>query len=753
MSYHGLLAAVGLLLATSRLGLAGHHTTTIISTTEETRTITAAQLSASESSTTPINGTGHAGVSSMTVAAAAAAAAAAVTPAPDPSISTVDPTQAPISASQLYFTIAVEQAQLLTLAENGPPPGVLRIQARAASPQDESELSQGMGAAPQPATGEGVVIAAETAPGSTTFDPADGGFLGGSPPNTQVDLPITIIFLVLFVAGAFTHISIYKANSKRGHKFLLSDLMFDFCMVRTVTCIFRIIWVFIHPRGVILAAQIFFNGGAAVIFAVNIILTQRIVRSMHPRFGWSKGFSIGTRVLAISVPINIVFQISSLIALFFSVGDENRLEAFEDCLKVGSSWNLFLVSFPFLAISAACAIPGPRPEKFGVGSLRVKTSMVLLAAVMLGTGATIRTYATFNQMPPNTTDVLFSKAVFYPTQFTLEILVVAMYALLRFDLLFHIPNGSKAPGDYAHGGKDGDPEKASLLTRADIEERISNCGVPHQILKTSYEKDTTIPGVEQPIYAIFFPSTVIKASAQAMEEALKEGDALERPKRVSRRQSLLEALERKSERDRKAVGRADRRSVASRRSHWGYAHLQRAPSMASGSMTQVASRGVDRTGARSRTPPEEYINFVPLHSDEWVLPEYPHDGRPGYRTEKTPANVSQSRYVPGPDEAQEYASPMTSPSPSLQQQQSSPRSRSSPTSYYPPEAYASSERSSANWRERRERVPSVAQITAERGSTGSSRAPARPYRDLESMYHAGQDRVLKPPNPGNRGRH
>lgn len=93
------------------------------------------------------------------------------------------------------------------------------------------------------------------------MDPAQGGFPGGNPPNTTVDLPLTIVFLLMYISGAVTHISIYRANAKRGHKFLLSDLMFDFCMVRTLTCLFRIIWVFVQARGVVLAAQIFFNGG------------------------------------------------------------------------------------------------------------------------------------------------------------------------------------------------------------------------------------------------------------------------------------------------------------------------------------------------------------------------------------------------------------------------------------------------------------------------------------------------------------
>lgn len=93
------------------------------------------------------------------------------------------------------------------------------------------------------------------------IDPAAGDLLGGNPPSKNVDLPVTIVFLLLFILGAFTHISIYRANAKRGHKFLLSDLMFDFCMIRSVTCIFRIIWVFSQLRGIVLAAQIFFNGG------------------------------------------------------------------------------------------------------------------------------------------------------------------------------------------------------------------------------------------------------------------------------------------------------------------------------------------------------------------------------------------------------------------------------------------------------------------------------------------------------------
>lgn len=87
-------------------------------------------------------------------------------------------------------------------------------------------------------------------------------FLGGIPTPT-LDVPITAVFLIFFGLGAFLHITTYKANAKRGHKFLLSSLMFDFCMVRVVTCIFRILWAFIglQAPGVVLVANVFQNGG------------------------------------------------------------------------------------------------------------------------------------------------------------------------------------------------------------------------------------------------------------------------------------------------------------------------------------------------------------------------------------------------------------------------------------------------------------------------------------------------------------
>ncbi|POS71524.1 hypothetical protein DHEL01_v210081 [Diaporthe helianthi] len=389
-------------------------------------------------------------------------------------------------------------------------------------------------------------VAAVQGPGmGMEIDPAMGNLLGRNPPSKTVDLPVTIVFLFLFLLGAFTHISIYRANAKRGHKFLLSDLMFDFCMIRSVSCIFRITWVFSQLRGVILAAQIFFNGGAAVIFVVNIFFAQRIVRSMHPTVGWSKPFSLGTTILALSVPPVIILQIISISVLFLSTDNPDRADTAAALLKSGSSWNIWLVSFPFLTIFISCSIPGPKPEQFGSGSLRVKTSLAMLGAALLATGATVRTYGTFNPRPRDSGDVLYSKTVFYVTQFSFEIIVVALYAFARIYLLFHVPNGSSQRGDYSanNPGKSGDTEKAMALARGEIRDKIEETGLHQHILNPSYTSSFMQTGAE-PVFAVFYPYAPDTASLVGMaEDVVSEGKLPPRPvDKVSRRQSMVEAL-------------------------------------------------------------------------------------------------------------------------------------------------------------------------------------------------------------------
>ncbi|KAF4420398.1 hypothetical protein CFRS1_v015473 [Colletotrichum fructicola] len=322
-------------------------------------------------------------------------------------------------------------------------------------------------------------------PQQRLVDPAEGAFIGGVP-TTNIDVPVTFLFLLLFSAGAYTHIRIYRANAKRGHKFLLSDLMFDFCMVRNVTCIMRIIWAFEKARVVILIALIVQFGGAVVVMVVNIFFAQRIIRSIHPNFGWHPFFRVATLFFIFSVPAVIFNNSTALGVSFYHIEDQDRVDTALNVLKAGVSWIMLLAILPVVAVLFAAVIPGPKPERFGVGDTHQKIAVLLIGAILLIAGHAVRLTSILNPEPPDSTDKLLSKEVFYTTGFMLEILVVVFYAVIRIDLLFHVPNGSSQPGDYSRKPKPGEDDyEAALLTKEEIEDELAAMGHPYEIVDSS----------------------------------------------------------------------------------------------------------------------------------------------------------------------------------------------------------------------------------------------------------------------------
>jgi hypothetical protein len=172
----------------------------------------------------------------------------------------------PVRFSTIRATETVIQSIIISVTPT-PTPNLL-------NPSSSSrELpASGPSASPQRAAATGPAAQSASKPSSTPaitlsekqgkgpFAPPD-AILGGIP-NKKIDLPITLVFLVFFMTGAATHFTIHEVNGKRGHKFHLSDLVFDFCMVRTVTCTMRIVWIFRpNNNSVVLAALIFEGAG------------------------------------------------------------------------------------------------------------------------------------------------------------------------------------------------------------------------------------------------------------------------------------------------------------------------------------------------------------------------------------------------------------------------------------------------------------------------------------------------------------
>lgn len=89
-------------------------------------------------------------------------------------------------------------------------------------------------------------------------------FLGGAP-TVHNDLGATIVFLVLFLVGVGANLAIFIRDRKRGLLFLLSIPTLGFCIVRVLTCVFRIAWMYKPDKTVVMFAVIFQNFGYATV--------------------------------------------------------------------------------------------------------------------------------------------------------------------------------------------------------------------------------------------------------------------------------------------------------------------------------------------------------------------------------------------------------------------------------------------------------------------------------------------------------
>jgi hypothetical protein len=276
--------------------------------------------------------------------------------------------------------------------------------------------------------------------------------LGGKP-TVSVDVPISVVFLLLFICGAALNMTIFQVNRRKGHKFVLSAVCFGFCMARINANILRIVWA-VYPDNtrLAIAASIFANAGVLLLYVVNLIFLQRLVRAHHPTFGWSRPLSWAFKFLYFSIFACLVMVITSVVYSFYTL-DQSALTKIRD---------VRLFAGVFLAVLSFIPLPGtiiclliPRSDtvdSFGQGSMRSKIVLVTFTAILLSLGACFRAGIGFLPMRPLDNPGWYNhKACFYCFSYVLELIVLFTYALTRMDRRFHIPNGSSAPGHYSNG--------------------------------------------------------------------------------------------------------------------------------------------------------------------------------------------------------------------------------------------------------------------------------------------------------------
>ncbi|KAK3395225.1 hypothetical protein B0H63DRAFT_65371 [Podospora didyma] len=276
----------------------------------------------------------------------------------------------------------------------------------------------------------------------------------GGLPTPIPDDAVSGVLLLFFVCGAAFHMTTFQINRRRGHKFIFSVLLFGFCMARIAALTMRIVWAS-YPTNVnvAIAANIFVAAGVLLLFIVNLLFTQRMVRAYHPNFGWNRTITMAFRFLIGSVIALLIMVIVATVHSFFTLDPDARQKDRSVQLFAGT-YLAVLAFLPIPILTIASLYPRSHPiEKFGYGSFRTKMYLVLGTATILTLGAGFRIGVNFDPRPINQPAWYHSKPAYYCFNYVIELIVVYSYGLAGFDRRFHIPDGASGPGHYSGANK------------------------------------------------------------------------------------------------------------------------------------------------------------------------------------------------------------------------------------------------------------------------------------------------------------
>ena len=288
--------------------------------------------------------------------------------------------------------------------------------------------------------------------------PSPNAGLGGQP-TVDVDVPITSVFLFLYILGAVSHMTILQINQRKGHKFLASGALFGFCMARITTCIMRLVWAtHVTSVPIAIAANVFVNAGVVIIIIINLIFAQRILRASHPKVGWSRFVHYAFLAYYLSIIRMLAALITSIVQQSYTLdGNIRRID--RDIQLVGATYNTVAAFLPILLLIIGVVLPklqqsggwsaSRKIDKFGTGRFRSKIRILLLSTLLITLGAAFRCGIAYVPRPADDPAWYHSKACFYCFNFVVEVVVIFMYAVVRVDRRFHIPNGAKGEGSYS----------------------------------------------------------------------------------------------------------------------------------------------------------------------------------------------------------------------------------------------------------------------------------------------------------------
>ncbi|KPM43735.1 hypothetical protein AK830_g2775 [Neonectria ditissima] len=279
-----------------------------------------------------------------------------------------------------------------------------------------------------------------------------GNAIVGGVPTVSLDIPISAVFLALYIAGAALNITIFIANKRRGHKFIISILLNGFCIIRILTCSMRMAWAtHLTNSSIVVTAQVFNSAGIILIYIINLVFAQRILRARQPAIGWLPPVGIFFKALYICIVGSLIMGIVAL-ALLVSTTSPKTIAACRDVQLASITFLLVLTTLPLFFLAITYLLPeSPDKEEFGQGTMAHKVIIVTLSTCLSITVAGYKAGAAWDVRPLTNPGWFDSKPAFYVFGFTLEIFILVLFIFTRVDRRFHIPDQCTQPGDYSRG--------------------------------------------------------------------------------------------------------------------------------------------------------------------------------------------------------------------------------------------------------------------------------------------------------------
>lgn len=219
----------------------------------------------------------------------------------------------------------------------------------------------------------------------------------------------------------------------------------------------RIAWACYQRNvGLAMAANVFVYVGTIILYMINWFFTQRVVRAQHTKLGWSMPYRILHRGALVFLIVSLLMIIVTSIWQYFTLNN-NALRIFRDMQLAGQTYFTVFAFAPIIFVLISLVLPRHEIDKFGAGRLRVNITILLIAAAVISAGQIFRCVIAW--LPPSPLQNAqgqfqdppwyYEKACFYAFNFVTEIIVLVMYAVVRVDLRFHVPDGAKRAGDYS----------------------------------------------------------------------------------------------------------------------------------------------------------------------------------------------------------------------------------------------------------------------------------------------------------------